>query len=366
VRAWLIGALVLLVAAPAEAAPRIELYTMGPGDDVFSAFGHAAICTLDEGQPRGRCYNYGTADFSTPVPLTWDFIRGRARFWVSVTDRPTLLYTYARWDRTVYRQVLPLSPEQAAALARALEDSTGEAVKYYRYHHFDDNCTTRIRDLIDRATSGRLSREAGDRGVSFRQWARRGFAGNWPLLVVTDLLLGRRADQSTDAWQAMFLPDELRDEVSRRFGAPAEVVGTRRRPPRQGSIWLGALAFAAFGLGLAGLIALGARLGRRAERVAVGIAGVALGLVGVAVWGLALLSSFVELRWNEVLLIFWPSDLLLGFLSVERRRPYLAARLALLGLVVLLHLGLLVQPLTPLGLALPPLVAAYLAARRPR
>ena len=34
-----------------------------------------------------------------------------------------------------------------------------EGAKYYRYHHFNDNCTTRIRDVLDRATGGRLSRD---------------------------------------------------------------------------------------------------------------------------------------------------------------------------------------------------------------
>src|SRR5262249_22317515 len=67
----------LIGAATARAAPTVELYTMGPGDDLFSAFGHAAVCVLDERSPAGRCYNYGTADFRTPLPLTWAFVRGR-------------------------------------------------------------------------------------------------------------------------------------------------------------------------------------------------------------------------------------------------------------------------------------------------
>src|SRR5947207_2198338 len=104
----------------------VELYTMGPGDDLFSAFGHAAICVRDARSPAGRCYNYGTADFRTPVPLTFHFIRGRARFWVSVIDLPRLLWLYRGADRTVYRQRLPLPPAQADALAAALEASTDE------------------------------------------------------------------------------------------------------------------------------------------------------------------------------------------------------------------------------------------------
>ena len=57
--------LLLAIAGLADAPPEIDVYTMGEGDDLFSHFGHAAICVTDTYSPRGRCYNYGTADFST-------------------------------------------------------------------------------------------------------------------------------------------------------------------------------------------------------------------------------------------------------------------------------------------------------------
>ena len=226
-------ALALIAAAPsaARAAPTIDVYTMGQGDDLFSAFGHAAICVTDAATPLGRCYNYGTADFSTPVPLTWDFIRGRARFWVSTTDVPRMLRYYASVGRRVWRQRLPLGPDEATRVAAALAASAEGDAKFYRYHHFKDNCTTRIRDVLDRATGGRLSRDRVDRGRTYRQWARDGFAGDWPLLAAVELLLGRTADRRTDSWQAMFLPSELRAEMARRFGAQplTAVLGGRGR-----------------------------------------------------------------------------------------------------------------------------------------
>ena len=64
----------------AAVAPQVEVFTMGPGDDLFSRFGHAAICITDEESPLGRCYNYGTADFSTPGPLTWGVLCGNKQF----------------------------------------------------------------------------------------------------------------------------------------------------------------------------------------------------------------------------------------------------------------------------------------------
>jgi len=346
----------LLVALPARAAT-VELYTMGRGEDLFSAFGHAAICVHDERTPLGRCYNYGTADFRTPLPLTWDFVRGRARFWVSVLDQQHMLGYYAGVGRTVWRQTLSLPPAQAESLAAALEASTDEKVKYYRYHHFDDNCTTRIRDLMDRALDGALGRAREDRGITFREWARQGFAGDWPLLVAVELLLGRSADRRTDTWTAMFLPSELRTVVEARLGAHAVVVVPGRHGPPDGSRWGGQLAFLVGGVLLAALILAGARAGRRSRRVALVLAGLSLGLVALVLDALALLSSFPELVRNEALLIFWPTDLLLGGIPRRWLRPYATARLVALGVVALLHLGFLRQPLAPLLLAALPLAA---------
>src|SRR5690606_11886520 len=137
------------------------VYTMGPGEHVFERFGHAAICVehpVNAGRaPADRCYNYGTTDFQTPPQqIGWDFVRGKAKFWVSVWPRERMLQAYIAADRDVYRQVLVLSPSEQAQLERRLVHDSQEANRYYRYHHFDDNCTTRIRDVVDEAVAGRL------------------------------------------------------------------------------------------------------------------------------------------------------------------------------------------------------------------
>jgi hypothetical protein len=122
----------------AAVAPQVEVFTMGPGDDLFSRFGHAAICITDEESPLGRCYNYGTADFSTPGPLTWGVLRGNGQFWVSVSSLPHMLLLYRLEDRTVYRQRLPLSPTQAQSIAAALHKADRPEQTLYNYRHFDD------------------------------------------------------------------------------------------------------------------------------------------------------------------------------------------------------------------------------------
>lgn len=355
-----LGILVLALSSVAEAAPTIDVYTMGVGDELFSAFGHAAVCVTDERQPRGRCYNYGTADFSTPVPLTWSFIRGRALFWVSTTDTAHMLNYYLVTGRAVWRQTLTLSPEEGTRVAAELAASAEEGAKYYRYHHFDDNCTTRIRDILDRATGGRLSRDRQSRGKTFRQWARQGFAGDWPLLAAVDLLLGRSSDRTTDSWQAMFLPSELRGELTRRFAAAPTLIVAGKARAAPGATWLGGVAYVVAGALLALAILAGTRVGRRARTAALAATGIFLGLLGTILYALAVLSTFPELTRNELLLTFWPTDFLLPVVG----RRYLDVRIGVLLLVVVAHVGLLVQPLAPSLLALLPLLMARVTAAR--
>jgi hypothetical protein len=349
-----VRALVLLLALSATARATtvsIELYTMGPGEELFSTFGHAAICVRPTRDDWTRCYNYGTADFRTPLPLTWSFVRGRALFWVSVLDADSMLSYYASVNRAVWRQVLPLSPAEAARLAAALEASTDERVKYYRYHHFTDNCTTRIRDLVDDSLDGKLRRGTRPGTRSFRQWARLGFAGNWPLLAAVELLLGRSADPPADTWQAMFLPSELRAEVAAQLHAPAVQIIPSTRTPQPGAPWAGELAFVIAG----SMLAAGIVLRRRAGLI---VSGLVLGLVGTILWLLFALSNFPELTRNENLLAYWPTDFALGFLPERWRRPYLTARLVVIAVAIVLHLGPFVQPLATLMLAALPLVTA--------
>ena len=353
----LLGLLRPLPAAPASPAavpgpapegdppPLIDVYTMGPGDELFSRFGHAAICVTDAQSPLGRCYNYGTADFSTPGPLTWSFVRGRALFWVSVRTLPAMIKSYAAEDRTLWRQRLPLSAEAARALALTLHAADVREATYYRYHHFNDNCTTRVRDLVDRATGGALHRDTAAPGdPPLREYVRRGFAGQPLLLLLTDLLLGRAADRPTTRWQGMFLPEILRSELQTRLGAAPEVVYTRRQPIVIGSSLGGPWLFVPLGT----LLLVGVLATRRRPRWGARLVGAGLGLVGLLVTGLAACSALPELHTNEAVLICLPSDLLL--LGLSPRRVVAYARLRLCGLLLCagaLATSLFIQPLVP-------------------
>lgn len=358
--------MLVLLAATAEAAPSVEVYTFGPGDDLFSRFGHSAICVADGNEAGGRCYNFGTADFSTPVPLTLRFLRGEAEFWVSEVPRGAMLDYYQRSDRSIWRQRLALDAAQAEAIRLSLEATVNSDARFYRYHHYLDNCTTRIRDLLDQVTGGRLSdgaRVAG--GPTLRDLTRTGFVSQSSLLMLSELVLGRAVDRQTTRWERMFLPAELMQAIADRLAAPPVLEYQRRGPLAGGSTRGGALALAALGLfGGLGLWAL-TRYVPRADRWARAAAGLSLGVVALVPWALALFSTVPELRQNEALLVLLPTDLLLGFLSDRAAHRYLRFRFLGLGAVAALRItGVLVQPLAALiALVAVPLAVLWIGGR---
>lgn len=353
-------------AAPSE-VPEVHLYTMGVGEALFERFGHAAMCLHFSRRPSADwCYNYGTADFQTPLPLSWAFLRGRADFWVATTTPSLLMAHYRALDRTVWRQRLPLIDDQALEVAQMLRRDARPENRHFTYHHFDDNCTTRLRGIVDVATEGALNADSEvPMDFSYRDAVRRGFSEERAILVASDLFLGRNADRAPTLWQAMFLPRVLRDEVRSRFDAEPVVVYERwgraidtRDPGSASRGWL-----VLFGI-LFMLPIVASWWTGRYERVAVALASVPLGVIGLVLWTIAILSPLPELRWNEALLVFVPLDLALAFVPTRWRLWYARARsIALVSGAVLLATGVLLQPL---WLPLLAVLAPYVAMSLPR
>jgi hypothetical protein len=347
--------------------PRAEVWTMGVGDVVFTKFGHAAICVYTREEPEGLCYNYGTGAFDDPATLIVEFLRGEAIFWVSTDSVADTLRAYRRQDRTIYRQVLPLTPEQIDELVARLEHDVLPEHREYVYHHFLDNCTTRVRDHVNAVTGGALRIDTDVvYGPTWRELVRDGFRGDLGLIMLTELLPARTTDRRPTIWEAMFLPQVLRAEIEEHLGAHPEVLYERRAPLRNEAPARGrqAIAMAAWVLAslCGGLVATARRVPRRAGLV---LAGLALGLPAVVADALAFVTVVPDLRWNEVVLVLLPTDLALVALSGRWLRRYLGARLVGLALVALFSLaGVLIQPLGPaLALAALPLGTMYVALR---
>ncbi len=201
--------------APQPTNLQVWVMTFGPGDEVFFKFGHNAVLVtgLDADGRRFRTiYDYGIFDGSSPT-LVADFLQGRMDYWVASTSFSLTLRRYTRQNRAVYGQRLRLTQAQALRLYRMLEENIKPANSRYRYDYYYDNCSTKVRDILDVITGGAVRRAfSGPATMSLRDHSLRHTADAWHYYVGLDLGLAN-VDGPLDRWDESFLPEKLRESL---------------------------------------------------------------------------------------------------------------------------------------------------------
>lgn len=344
----------------------VTLVTFSPGDEVPEWWGHTALMVEDARLQQGRIYNYGMFGFDKFFST---FVMGRLEFWAS--DEGSIagtFYYYRMSQRDVRLQVLNLLPDQALQLAKALGTNVLPENRYYLYQHYDDNCSTRPRDLIDAAIGGQLkAATSGPSRMSLRQHTLRYSMVNPPISLVLDFLQNGSLDRPITMQNEAYLPDELERQVQaqvvvRPDGSRVPLVrkqfdwyrSSRPRPPEwppNWNLWLlligGTLAVVVLGLGHLG------RDGAKAPRVLLGTFlftwGFFGGLLGTTLFLMGLFTNHLVTHHNENLFLFNPIDVALVPLGIgfARGRPGASARLfkACVALAALTVLGVLLKPL---------------------
>ncbi len=346
--------------APAPGAElSVFLVTMGQGTAIWERFGHNAIWIHDERLGSDRLYTYGLFSWEQEHFLL-RFIQGRMVYRAGSFNVEPRLAQYVAANRSVWLQELELSARQRVDLRQFLEWNVQPENAAYPYNYYWDNCSTRVRDALDRVLEGQIRQQTELRkGATYRFHTLR-FAGGG-LLLHTGLLLGlgRPVDQPKSAWDEMFLPTYLRDHIKRvrvvgPDGAVRPLVRSERtlflsdRPPVPAvpPSWL--IVYLAVGALLAGLLIFIAGQARRrpaARKVFTALAtlyGAAVGLVGFLLVFLWAFTDHTTSYWNENVILFNPAFALLavmvalrglGLGQLEKPVVWLAAALAVTSLL---------------------------------
>lgn len=321
---WLLFLAALLLPAAAQAAPRIGVVTMTPGTEYWARFGHDALVVDDPERGLRISYNYGYFDFDQPGFLG-NFLRGQMRYRLVAMTLEDDLRSYAEEGRGATLQWLDLEPAQAIAVRDFLDWNARPENAEYRYDYFTDNCSTRVRDVLDRALDGQLSRQLAGRshGLTYRSEALRLGAGLPWMLVGMHAGLGPYADRPLSLWDEAFVPERLAaalDEATGSAGRPlvserVPLLQDRLRLERAGAPALRS-AFAGAGIATALLLAFLLRpgAGRGQRRLGAALAGAVWLVCGLG--GLLLLALWFgtahRAAWgNENALLLNPACLLL-------------------------------------------------------
>ena len=192
----------------------VTLMTFGLGQEVFERFGHNALWIHDAANGTDVAYNWGLFSFRQPHFLQ-RFLTGDTKYWMGGEDANLMIAQYQALGRPITLQRLNLTPAQKLALRDFLHWNEQEENRYYRYDYFRDNCSTRLRDALDRALGGAL-RAATDTirtPFTYRRESVRLTDGDRPIQTGIDIALGRPADVPLTIWESFFIPMRLRDAI---------------------------------------------------------------------------------------------------------------------------------------------------------
>ena len=211
---WLASFCALAQTAPGV-APRVGIMVMEPGEIFWERFGHDSILVVDPQTGAAISYNFGYFDPTEPDFIA-RFVRGDMRYKLAAVPYEQDLVLYREEGRGVHVQWLDLDEAQAREIAAALADNARPENAYYRYDYFKDNCSTRVRDAIDRALAGGLRKQVEGRsqGLTWRSEAvRLASPATWMWLGF-DIGLGPAADQPMTLWEQAYVPRRLSDTLS--------------------------------------------------------------------------------------------------------------------------------------------------------
>ena len=190
---------------------RISLLTCTPGQALSETFGHSALRVIDSTTAIDVVYNYGTFPFYEPG-FYLKFIQGKLKYSVETEPFNEFIYYYQQTNRGITEQVLQLTPTEKTTIYQALTENIKPQNKYYQYDFFLDNCTTRLRDIIEKYKMPKpLLPAVMATNYTFRQAIHQYLQRNqqpWSQLGI-DLLLGAKTDAVMTTEQQMFLPDNL-------------------------------------------------------------------------------------------------------------------------------------------------------------
>lgn len=191
-----------------------SVLTCGPGNDLYTSFGHSALRICDTARGIDLAYNYGTFNFGTPH-FYWKFAQGRLDYCLSRTPMQYFFIENGHEGRSMSEQRLNLSHQELCNLFVMLEWNYRPENRYYRYDFFRDNCATRVRDMVSHAVGCDTVLHRTAEAVTYRHLlaaALRDTMEWWRLGM--DILVGLAADHRCTSVERMYIPREMEAELA--------------------------------------------------------------------------------------------------------------------------------------------------------
>lgn len=183
------------------------LITCGPGTETYSIYGHSALL-VDIGGKK-TVFNWGIFNFDTPN-FAWKFAKGGLEYNLGYQSLQDFLEDYFYDERYVLSQKINLEPAEEKLIMELVLENLKPENRSYLYDFFYDDCSTRIRDLIEKAVGENLIYPEPKASLpTFRELITEFQRPYRWLQFGVDLLIGSTAERKAALREQMFLPDYL-------------------------------------------------------------------------------------------------------------------------------------------------------------
>jgi hypothetical protein len=192
----------------------IYLITCAPGIETYSIYGHSAVRVVIRHSNSDIVYNWGVFDFDTPN-FTWKFAKGRLDYLLDASEFTRFITEYYYEKRSVYTQRINLASAEKRIFLSLINENLKPENKKYRYDFFYDDCSTRIRDLLEKALGNKLVYPPDDKTQvrTFRELTGE-YQKNYPWLKLgVDLIMGTPGEKKAGFRGRMFLPLYLQNNL---------------------------------------------------------------------------------------------------------------------------------------------------------
>lgn len=328
---------------------RVNILTVDRADEqLFQAFGHICIYIYDPVNQLDKVYSYGSFDFNTDN-FYWKFITGQLPYQISESNLQYTLLEYSEQyeNRSVFKQELNLSQDQKQRVFDILEENLLPQNKTYQYKFFQDNCSTRIRDVFKKAMGDSLkfTTKGIEQGLGFRNWMNKNLPNTPWARFGMNLAIGNPSDKPNTNEETFYLPDNMRIAFNNATNGGKPVVANSQqlyqsyRPnPEKPTAATPLVVFSlilAFGLGLTYYQFKNNFTNLLFDKILL----ISTGFLGILIVFLWFFTSHGVTQYNWNLLWAWPTNLFLAF-WLKSKRKFINTYLTVYQLFILISIAI--------------------------
>ena len=198
-------------------------------DSIWSWWGHTALLVRDKKRNIDIVFDYGVFE-SLGLQFLYDYLNDKPVFLLGVSSLQKTLRKYSRERRTIWSQQILAEPGKLDALYQKLLTNARPQNRNYVYHHYYNNCTTKVRDIIDEFVfenklHQKYSHKIGEKSIRYKALSQP--ASFPPLYFILSLFVGYNIHERHSIWQDMILPIDLMQSLENYHYQPQEIPGKK-------------------------------------------------------------------------------------------------------------------------------------------